>query len=83
MIDDKSICNLIVKFVLSLASLLKKSAQLFLRDNLFFFIFCLVGALGVELEATMVKNWKELDYKTLVKFLFHLESYNLQALRIS
>ena len=82
MIDDKSICNPIVKFVLSLASLLKKKMHNYFK-GFFFFFFFLVGAFGLGLEAIMVKNWKELDYKTLVKFLFHLESHNLQALRIS
>ena len=26
--------------------------------------------------SNLVKNWKELEYKSLVKFLFYLEAYN-------
>ena len=42
-------------------------------------LFGLCGLHGFFLEypvSNLVKNWKELKYKSLVKFLFHLEVYN-------
>ena len=42
-------------------------------------LFGLCGLHGFFLEypvSNLVKNWKELEYKSLVKFLFPSEAYN-------